>query len=97
MPIDSATLPVSTDKGVCEHLVNMRKEHGQWSPVARFDAHIPLDSTDGFEILYYHPVFTDGGGYIVLKSGVISYYKVVSRRLQAVGTLCNNTGQDGRR
>ena len=92
MPIDSATLPVSTDKGVCEHLVNMRKEHGQWSPVARFDAHIPLDSTDGFEILYYHPVFTDGGGYIVLKSGVISYCKVVSRRLQAVGTLCNNTG-----
>lgn len=92
MPIDSATVPVSTDKGVCEHLVNMRKEHGQWSPVARFDIHVPLDSTDGFEILYYHPVFTDGGGYIVLKGGVISYCRVAGRRLQAVGTLCNATG-----
>lgn len=91
MPIDSATVPVSTDKGVCERLVNMRREHGQWGPVARFDVQTPLDSTDGFEILYYHPVFTDGG-YIVLKNGVISYCKVVSRHLQTVGALCDNAG-----
>ncbi len=90
MPIDSVTVPVSTDKGVCEHLLNMRKEHGEWHPVARFDIHIPLDATDGFEILYYHPVFTDGGGYIVLKDGIISYCRVVEKRLQTVEALCND-------
>ena len=92
MPIDSATVPVSTDKGVCEHLVNMRKEHGQWHPVALFETQVPLASDEGFDILYYHPVFTGGEGYIVLHEGGIGHYRVESGQLQIVEPLCDNPG-----
>lgn len=92
LPVDSTTLPVTTGKGACERLVNMRREYGWWSPVSHFETLLPLASTNGYDMLYYHPVFTDGGGYIVLDNGSVSYCRIVSGRLVVVAKLCDNKG-----
>lgn len=86
--LSSESVPVSADKAACEILNNMRKERGEWRPVSEFEISTPLGSTDGYEIIYKHDVFSDSGGYILLKNNNISYCRITGGQMIHRGVLC---------